>query len=84
MANWKKQFKPWILMRGQEYFECGQVVNLREDGSKIEAEVHGSNIYHTGEHVTSLSCDCPYAAGGENCKHMAAVLIALEEESADP
>ena len=86
MANWRKQFKPWILMRGQEYFECGQVEILREDGAIAEAEVSGSNIYHVvvrrrGERVTSLSCDCPYASGGENCKHMAAVLIALEEES---
>lgn len=89
MVDWRKQFKPWILTRGQEYFECGQVAILREDGAIAEAEVSGSNIYHVvvqrrGERVTSLSCDCPYASRGENCKHMVAVLIALEEESTAP
>ena len=64
MVDWRKQFKPWILTRGQEYFECGQVAILREDGAIAEAEVSGSNIYHVvvqrrGERVTSLSCDCP-------------------------
>ena len=27
-----------------------------------------------------MFCDCPYAAEGECCKHMAAVLYAIEEE----
>ena len=26
-----------------------------------------------------MSCDCPYAEGGNNCKHMAAVLFAAED-----
>ena len=27
-----------------------------------------------------MSCDCPYAEGGSNCKHMVAVLFHFEEE----
>lgn len=84
MANWKYLFQPWILDRGQEYCECGQVVELEKDGSLIRAQVSGSQLYRvelqrSGEYVVRMSCDCPYAAGGENCKHMAAVLFALED-----
>lgn len=89
MPNWKNLFKPWILARGQEYFDCGQVVELEDDGSVIRAEVSGSQAYYveihrSGERVTRMSCDCPHAAGGENCKHMAAVLMALDEKNAQP
>lgn len=89
MPNWKNLFKPWILARGQEYFDCGQVVELEDDGSVIRAEVSGSQAYYveihrSGERVTHMSCDCPHATGGENCKHMAAVLMALDEKIAQP
>ena len=89
MPNWKNMFKPWILARGQEYFDCGQVVKLEEDGSAVRAEVSGSRAYHveihrSGERVHCMSCDCPHAAGGENCKHMAAVLMTLDEKTAPP
>lgn len=89
MASWRNMFKPWILVRGQEYYECGQVVELKEVGSVVTAEVSGSKAYRvgihkSGERVTHMSCDCPHAAGGENCKHMAAVLFALDEKTAQP
>lgn len=87
MANWRNLFKPWILERGQEYFECGQVVELEEKGSVVRAEVSGSQAYRvemhrSGKRVDWMSCDCPYADKDENCKHMAAVLFALEKPSA--
>lgn len=85
MANWKNLFKPWILARGQEYYECGQVVEMEGDDSIIRAQVSGSHAYQVeihraGERVTRMVCDCPHAVGGENCKHMAAVLFVLDEQ----
>ena len=85
MASWRELFKPWILERGREYFVCGQVVELQEDGPDVRAEVSGTEEYRVeirraGGRVVQMECDCPYAAGGENCKHMAAVLFALEDE----
>ena len=87
MTNWRNLFKSWILVRGQEYHECGQVVEMKEVGSIVTAEVSGNRAYYveihrSGERVARMSCDCPYAAGGENCKHMAAVLFALDEKTA--
>ena len=88
MTRWKELFKPWILARGQEYFECGQVVELEETGCLIRAQVSGSQLYRveierSGASVLQMNCDCPYADGGETCKHMAAVLFALEEAQQD-
>lgn len=85
VANWISLFKPWIVERGREYFECGQVVELEEDESLVRANVSGSQEYQVeirrdDGRVVQMLCDCPYAEGGENCKHMAAVLIALEDE----
>ena len=87
MANWRDLFKPWILERGQAYFEYGQVTELEDDGDLVRAEVSGSQDYHveirrSGKRVERMSCDCPYADKEENCKHMAAVLCALEDQSA--
>lgn len=86
MASWRNLFKPWILVRGQEYRECGQVVELKEIGCTVFAEVSGSQAYHVeiqrkDNRIVRMSCDCPYAAGGENCKHMAAVLVTLDEQA---
>lgn len=87
MANWRNLFKPWILERGQAHFECGQVTELEDDGDLVRAEVSGSQAYHveiqrSGKRVERMSCDCLYADKDENCKHMAAVLFALEGRSA--
>ena len=86
MTSWRNLFRPWILERGQEYFECGQVTELENDGDLVRAEVSGSQAYHveirrSGKRVERMSCDCPYADKEENCKHMAAVLFALDNRS---
>jgi len=59
MANWRNMFKPWISARGREYFECGQVLELKEVGSVVTAAVSGSrayrvDIHRTGEHVIRM------------------------------
>lgn len=87
MEDWRKLFKPLVWLRGQDYFECGHVVQLKDDGPIIQAQVIGSQIYHVEIHrnadrIIRMVCDCPYAAEGENCKHMAAVLAAMDEEMA--
>lgn len=39
----------------------------------MEIELEGENVIH-------MTCDCPHAESGNNCKHMAAVLFRFEEE----
>lgn len=82
-GRWKSLFKPLILERGWDYYRDGCVVNLDRKADSIQAEVMGSedyevDIYLANEKSIGMECSCPYAAGGENCKHMAAVLYAVE------
>lgn len=77
-----------IIARGQAYYEDGMVEDWSyTDDKTIEAQVLGSNdLPYTVEIVTdgngtitACSCDCPYEYG-DICKHIAAVLLMLENE----
>ena len=81
--EWKKYFQPHILERGREYYREDRVTELSDRDGNITACVEGSEPYgveieYSGKDILFMSCDCPYAEGGENCKHMAAVLYAWE------
>ena len=81
--EWKKYFRPHILERGREYYREDRVAELSDRDGNITACVEGSEPYgveieYSGKDIEYMSCDCPYAEGGENCKHMAAVLFAWE------
>lgn len=83
--RWDYLFSPHILQRGKDYFQEGRVQNLRHRGATYQADVAGSEIYNVVVYLTDrvhprLVCSCPYAADGRPCKHMAAVLCAIEAE----
>lgn len=88
LAKWNHYFAPHILSRGRAYFDSDLVEIEAMDEQSIEASVEGTETYSVeilfqkGQ-VVQMTCDCPYAVGGENCKHMAAVLFAAEAELAD-
>lgn len=79
--NWKKLFDKQILERGYDYYRSGSVELTSVTDEYVEAFVSGTEEYETkvyfnnGE-VLDMDCDCPYADGGNYCKHMAAVLYA--------
>ncbi len=84
--GWKKLFAPHILSRGQAYYESELVALDAMDEHSIEASVEGTDTYSVeillrNGRVVRMDCDCPYAADGNNCKHMAAVLFAAEDDS---
>lgn len=84
--NWNQRFLTTILNRGREYFKNGCVEELECDEQRITAVVSGSYDYDVeinfdGTQIGSMTCDCPYAEDGYNCKHMAAVLYAWENQS---
>lgn len=66
--------------RGQDYYESGMVESVVRRGSRLFAEVLGSeeDPYHVGvafqEDDFRASCTCPYDWGGY-CKHVVAVLL---------
>jgi uncharacterized Zn finger protein len=72
-------------MRGREYLKRGQIVDLNFEEEKFvwEARVEGTDLYDVQIEILSNSslrceCSCPYDLG-EHCKHIAAVLYAIEE-----
>ena len=86
--EWKNDFEPHILERGRQYWADGNVCSLSRDGDTVTAVVLGSEEYDVEIEfddgaVDWMDCSCPYAEDGSACKHMAAVLFALEEDRAD-
>lgn len=86
--KWKHLFTKTILNRGRGYFMDGNVYDLEYDGEYLSATVCGSDDYEVeicfdGRNISEMWCDCPYAEDENNCKHMAAVLFAWEEELSD-
>uniref|UniRef100_UPI004057C3B6 SNF2 helicase associated domain-containing protein n=1 Tax=Acetatifactor sp. TaxID=1872090 RepID=UPI004057C3B6 len=84
--KWDHLFSSTILNRGRQYYNKGLVQGLRQNGSNYTAEVIGSVVYDvsvqlTNENRPKMTCDCPYADDGNRCKHMAAVLYAIEDYS---
>ena len=85
LKPWKKLFSPQILSRGWEYYDAELVTIDSMDEEYIEATVEGTEPYEVtivleNGSVRDMSCSCPYAADGKNCKHMAAVLYTVAEE----
>ena len=89
ITDWKKLFAPHILSRGEEYYESELVEIEAMDEQSVEATVEGTDTYSVeivlkNNRVVQMDCDCPYAAEGNPCKHMAAVLFAANDtESAE-
>ena len=83
--DWKVLFSKTILGRGKKYALEGAVEKLMKEGDRLRAIVMGTGNYlvemslRNGMPV-AMDCTCPYASDGKNCKHMAAVLFALENE----
>lgn len=77
--NWQKIFASHILERGYDYYCDGAVENIEIGRDDLRADVVGTEDYEVeislnDGKVTDMYCSCPYATGGNNCKHMAAVL----------
>lgn len=84
MVKWKYLFSNLILQRGRQYYERGRVQSIMQNGRLFQAEVVGSITYRVEAQlqqgkVPILSCECPYAEDGSYCKHMAALMYAVEE-----
>ncbi|MFN8530124.1 MAG: SWIM zinc finger family protein [Anaerolineae bacterium] len=88
-ANFKQIIPSQILTRGRDYVRQGQILDLSFDEEELvwEAQVEGSALYDVRIELQSngtlnSSCTCPYDMG-EHCKHIAAVLYAVEEAFPD-
>lgn len=90
VMDWRRMFEPQILKRGEDYWQDGCVDELSEEENAVTAVVSGTNDYEVEIEINRkgniefMSCTCPYAEKGSNCKHMAAVLFAMDAEGLMP
>ena len=84
--DWQEYFQPHILSRGYEYYRRGLVKDVKVTDTAVSAVVKGSEDYMVqidrtddDEFDPDMYCTCPYADGGNLCKHMAAVLFQVED-----
>lgn len=79
--DWEKYFESDVLARGEDYYKKGRVLEFYEDGRDRTAVVLGTDEYtvhlqfRPDGTLSGMDCSCPYADGGEYCKHMAAALF---------
>lgn len=78
-----------IIARGYDYFESDMVLEVEQtDTYEYRGLVKGSRnepysvMINTKNHKAAV-CDCPYAEGGNICKHMVALYLAAFPEEAD-
>lgn len=82
---WKSMFPPHIWQRGVDYYRDGRVLDLHCRNSEVTGQVEGSETYTVSvtfnkarDGITDYFCDCPYGEDGTPCKHLAAVLCAVQ------
>lgn len=78
-------FPSAVVRRGEDYFRKGNVLSLDIDEQRVVSKVQGSRnvpyrvelrFSEKGKSLLSASCSCPCYG---DCKHIVAVLFALEE-----
>ena len=73
--------------RGLDYFKGGHVLEFKQKGSQVTAEVEGSEIYLVRLKWTNNqldgACNCPASEGFDFCKHCVAVALSLRETQAE-
>lgn len=88
-CNWENLFSGQILSRGHKYYRSERYeMDNNTDTMTVNATVFGTEEYEVEINYSKfpkigLYCNCPYALGGMNCKHMAAVLYSMEYDTFD-
>ena len=83
--DWQKYFTLKTFDRGLAYYENGNVLELMQISHGYEAVVQSDsgNEYEVNIEIENdeliMNCDCIYGQEMGYCKHMAAVLYAVEE-----
>ncbi|MGN1277219.1 MAG: SWIM zinc finger domain-containing protein, partial [Floccifex sp.] len=83
--EWEYLFTNRILDRGWDYYNKKAVEDLVITDQEISATVTGNQDYEVNiliekNEIIDMYCSCPYAAKGNKCKHMAAVLFTYSEK----
>jgi superfamily II DNA or RNA helicase len=78
-----RYFSAAIRARGAAYAQAGRVGITEASRRRVEAVVEGTQLYDVTLAVTGTcvrsSCTCPFADGGDPCKHLWATILFAEE-----
>ena len=82
--SWKRYFSTSSLDRGFEYYRRERVRGLSHRKGVYKAFIIGSAVYHAeikiiNNNIKHMRCSCPHFEDGNYCKHLAAMLYAIEE-----
>ena len=83
--NWERFFSSRILGRGYDYYLSGNIESITKLSNSYKAIVSGMDEYvvnislNSDNDIDYMNCTCPYADDGSYCKHMAAVLYAIDD-----
>jgi superfamily II DNA or RNA helicase len=84
-SRFAPQFNPKIRDRGVAYFRSGAVKILEYFDSYVLAQVKGTFDYFVSLSLTlnslDVACTCAYFAGGEDCKHIWATMLAADSKN---
>ncbi|MBR0406380.1 MAG: SWIM zinc finger family protein [Eggerthellaceae bacterium] len=80
--NWMNLISNRTLNRGRDYCESGMVCSIEKRKNGWHAIVFGSEDYAvfvpSSLDLHFAECTCPHFAGGNICKHIAAVMFAID------
>ncbi len=86
MSDWKELFKPLMLERGKDLYKTQSVIKYKDTAKEYKADVKDSVNYHVSllkkdGKITELSCSCAYSKKISYCKHIAALMYAIENKN---
>lgn len=85
IVNWKRRFQALVLERGNRYYKENRVQNFRYEDEEYRARIIGSASYNVeikikNDDLVFARCSCPHAAKENYCKHMAALMYAIDDK----
>ena len=88
LENFHHLFSHKIYCRAETYYNAGMVQNISQTAPDLwHARVMGSNQYYDVDvrihrsRIASAACTCPYGQQHTYCKHVGAVLFAIEAQN---
>ena len=85
MGIYDNLFFDKIIERGIEIYLSDNILDLNKKDNIYTCKVKGSNIYEisvsfksNSDEIDTMTCTCPFAKEGSNCKHMYALLLKIK------
>ena len=81
-SGWESLFSENTLKSAKTYYNAGRVNIVSHNSYSVSGTVQGTDIYSViitlkDTTIKGMHCSCPYARTGANCKHQAAMILAL-------